>query len=283
MLDERTELLLGVVRELVAEVHAHDRMPRPVSLESSLDRDLGLDSLTRVELLVRVERRFSVHLPETVLAKVTTVGELLRELQRLRPERPVPAARAVAPLTAAEPAPLSTATLMEALRWHAERHPERVHVILTDGESEIERLTYGALARRATTMSGALAALGLRAGESVALMLPTGADFLASFYGVLLTGATPVPLYPPPSAGRIADHLVREGGILDNSRARLLVTVPEVQPFARMLRARVSTITDVVVPAELQDAGAPPAGRAPNDVALLHTPRAAPEIRRASC
>ena len=59
--------LLAVVRETLLDVHRE--MPRGmrVTLDSSFDRDLALDSLTRVELLLRVERTFGVSLLENTL------------------------------------------------------------------------------------------------------------------------------------------------------------------------------------------------------------------------
>lgn len=261
--------LLGVARDLVAEVHAHDHVSPDVSLASTLDRDLGLDSMARVELLARVERRFAVQLPETVLGTVTTVGELLRQLQAMQRALATPDARAAPPLTAGVAAPASTATLMEALRWHAEHQPDRVHVVFTGGDSEAERLTYGALERKAAMMAGGLAARGLRPGDRAALMLPTGTDFLASFYAVLFAGAIRVPLYPPPGPSRIADHLSREAGILENCGVRLLITVREVRPFARMLRARAPAIEHVVDPANLASGGAAPSHPSPDGIALL--------------
>ena len=46
--------LLAVISQLTTELHP-DTPPPPVTLDSSLDRDLGLDSLARMELLTRLE------------------------------------------------------------------------------------------------------------------------------------------------------------------------------------------------------------------------------------
>lgn len=266
--DGNAEALLDVVRGLVAEIHAGDRYAVPVTLASRLDRDLGLDSLTRVELIVRVERRFGVRVPEAVLGTAQTAGDLLAALDGLAPPSPthVPAA---APLAAGEPAPATVRTLVEALRWHAERHPAQEHVIFCDAMGELSRLTYGALNAAAEAAASALKARGVRSGEAVALMLPTGPDFLASFFGILLAGAIPVPLYPPAGTTRIADHLRREAGILVNCGARFLVTVAEIKPFARWLRALAPAMTGVLVAADLEArAGSGTQGR-DVDIALL--------------
>ena len=54
--------VIQVVTDLYSELH-HSVTERPrVGLQSRLEGDLGFDSLARVELLVRLERRFDVHL-----------------------------------------------------------------------------------------------------------------------------------------------------------------------------------------------------------------------------
>src|SRR5437899_509303 len=74
--------LLEVVAALVAEV-GDGRGGTAISLDSALDRDLGLGSLERVELAGRVEAAFSVRLPEEGLATAATPRDLL-ELVRAR-------------------------------------------------------------------------------------------------------------------------------------------------------------------------------------------------------
>src|SRR2546423_15624816 len=54
--------LLAVVAEVAREARPH--VDAYVALDSSLERDLGLDSLARVELVLRVEREFAASLPE---------------------------------------------------------------------------------------------------------------------------------------------------------------------------------------------------------------------------
>ncbi|MCG6951319.1 MAG: acyl carrier protein, partial [Betaproteobacteria bacterium] len=48
------------------------------SLDSALERDLGLDSLARVELMTRLEHAFGVSLPEQALVSSETPRDLLR-------------------------------------------------------------------------------------------------------------------------------------------------------------------------------------------------------------
>ena len=52
------DAVLAVTRQFLAELHPGAAWIRPVKLDSALERDLGLDSLSRVELAVRIERAF---------------------------------------------------------------------------------------------------------------------------------------------------------------------------------------------------------------------------------
>jgi acyl-CoA synthetase (AMP-forming)/AMP-acid ligase II len=67
-------------------------------------------------------------------------------------------------------------------------------------------LGWEAIRSRAAQVAGALAELGVSPGERVALVLPTGPDFMDAFFGTLLAGAVPVPLYPPVRLGRLPEY-----------------------------------------------------------------------------
>ena len=73
------ERVLDIVRELGAEL-GHESALRTASAASHLDRDLGLGSLERVELLLRLEKTFGTRLDEDVLAGAETVQDLITAL-----------------------------------------------------------------------------------------------------------------------------------------------------------------------------------------------------------
>ncbi|MGH8607903.1 MAG: AMP-binding protein, partial [Gammaproteobacteria bacterium] len=195
---EAASQLVGLVHELIEE--AHPGRPRVIeaTLDSSLDKDLGLDSLARVELLTRVERRFSVEMPGDALGAAETLGDLLRALlaagPRIRARRRVVADEHRGGVL---PVPEGASTLTEALYWHVEAHPERRHALFYRTADETETLTYGELWRGASAVAAGLAERGLAPGQAVAIMLPSGFEFFFAFFGSLLAGGVPVPLYPP--------------------------------------------------------------------------------------
>jgi len=168
-------------------------------------------------------------------------------------------------------APLQTRTLGEALAWHVEHQPQRLTAFMYADGREHE-LSYAALYESALAWAAHFAETGLATGQTVAIMLPTSPEYLYCFYGVLLAGGIPVPLYPPARLSTIEDHLTRHIGILRSARAALLVTVPEAKALAYLLRAQVDSLRAVMTPADF--AAPPPAGFAPvlakaEDIAFL--------------
>ncbi len=262
--------LLGIVRDLILELHPHREDTLRVALDSTLDRDLGLDSLGRAELLVRLEHGFNKRLPQDVLSSAETVRDLLTALSASNEAEDLPESRIDLP--ALEPAheiPAQAATLTEALDWHVEKHPERPHIVLWD-EAENPTISYRVLSERARAVTLGLLKRKVEPGDRVAIMLPTGADFFRSFFGILYAGAVPVPIYPPMRLAQIEDHLRRQAAILNNAGVAGLITVREAKPLASLLKARVASLRFVETPKKLAIQGVPqPVRRGAQDLALL--------------
>jgi acyl carrier protein len=261
------EIVQGLARELQPQ-----RGARAVSLDSSLERDLGFDSLGRVELLARLEKAFGVRLPEDLLGAAETPRDLLQALAVAHPAAaPGEGFESIAPLGGGEAAPDRTRTLLEVLDWHAERHPDRRHILYYPGDGEPEDLTYGELARRVRAAAAGLTRLGVGPGKAVGIMLPTGLEYFVAFFGAQLAGGIPVPLYPPARKSQIEDHLRRQASILRTAGAEVLVTFSEVLTLARLLSAQLPGLHRVVTVAELATASGdfvPPPVRG-EDVAFL--------------
>ena len=239
--------VLEIVQELARELQPQ-RRTHGVSLDSSLERDLGFDSLGRVELLARLERSFGVRLPEGLLGSAETPRDLLQALAAAHPAAaPGEGFGTIEPLGGGEAAPDRTRTLLEVLDWHARRHPDRRHILYYPADGEPEELTYGELARRAREVAAGLVRLGVPPGKAVGIMLPTGLEYFAAFFGSQLAGGVPVPLYPPARKSQIEDHLRRQAGILRTAEAEVLITFPEVLTLARLLGAQLPGLQVVTV------------------------------------
>ena len=247
----------GIALVKIAQGLAHELNPRRRSalragLNSSLDRDWGFDSLSRAELLLRVERAFSIHLPEQLLSEAETLNDLLSALASARrlPSLDITARHIIAEETA-EPAPTEAKTLTEVLDWHVLQHGERVHVVLWHGDGEETSFTYRHVAERAQTVASGLRQAGLQPGERVAIMLPTSEAFFTAFFGVLYAGGVPTPIYPPARPSQIEEHLKRQAGILRNARAVLLIAAQEASAVARLLKLQVESLRAVISAEEL--------------------------------
>jgi 1-acyl-sn-glycerol-3-phosphate acyltransferase len=273
--------VLEVVRSVVVDVSDGRGVGR-LGPDSSFERELGLGSLERVELAVRAEREFDVRLPEEAFGTADTPRQLLAIVQERRtggaraPTAVVPEDRAsLLPSTPPAPRPFEATTLVELLEYHVRVQPDRVHVVLEDDEGAVTPITYRTLHRAANAVARSLRGLGLERGRTVAIMLPTGLGYFASFMGVLLAGGVPVPLYPPMRLDRIAEYVARCTGILDNAQAQVLVTFDRAARLAEIARDRVASIEHVVsVDALLTavDAFEDGAGRVavgPDDTALI--------------
>jgi len=109
-------------------------------------------------------------------------------------------------------------------------------------------------------VAGGLRERGIAPGNTVALMLPTGLDFLKTFFGILLARAIPVPIYPPVRLDRLGEYGARQSAILADAGVRLLVTIPRARPVVGLLRPAVKTLADVVTADDLAAAGTPLSG-----------------------
>ena len=253
--NETAELLLQIVNQLAHEVHRGHKKLHPVTLDSMLDRDLQLDSLSRVELLQRIERTFQISLPEQLLAAAETPRDLLRgvmnapgskaftESEILQVELP----------TVTASAPYQARTLIDVLQWHVNQHAQRPHIYLYGDTETPEIITYAQLLEGAQKISAGLHAYGVEVAQTVAIMLPTGRDYLFTYFAILLAGAIPVPIYPPTRPSQLEEHLRRHAAILDNAGAVLLITVEEAKLPGRLLKAQVSSLNHVLEVNELTE------------------------------
>ncbi|MDH3318607.1 MAG: AMP-binding protein [Betaproteobacteria bacterium] len=248
--------------KVLAVVQAVAREARPsvephVGLDSSLERELGLDSLARVELVLRLEREFATSLPEQALATAETPRDLLRFLLSSAGQAPRAADTSVASLSQSTDVrpPTQAQTLTEALEYHVERQPDRLTVHLYEDGKETP-INYRQLYEGALGYAARLSQAGLQPGQMVAIMLPTCKEYLYSFYGVLLAGGVPVPLYPPARLTTIEDHMTRHVGILKSAGATIMITIPEAKALAYLLRAQVESLRAVLMPSDLEGSGA---------------------------
>jgi 1-acyl-sn-glycerol-3-phosphate acyltransferase len=266
------ERVLGVVRGLLEELGSHGAVAT-LSEKSNLDRDLGLGSLERVELLTRLEGAFDLRLPDTLAAEANTPEELIQAILTAPgspaiEEEEFSAVRAAA-LTEqrrreeAERIFDNAETLVEVIRLRGVHDATRTHLIIMEDDEKGEQqftMTFGDLYVAAQKCAEELARRGVPAGGRVCLMLPTSRQFFICYAGILLAGAVPVPIYPPFRADRIEEYAGRQGAILNNAEVSLLLTFRRAEAVAKLLKPRVKSLLGVVDAEKLLEAAekAPP-------------------------
>ena len=235
-----------------------------------LERELGLGSLERVELMLRLGNACGVRLPDRVVAEADTVQDLIEAI--LREESGAStnsgglnfsgagaagAATAVAPASSPaihkdlEQQVRNAETLTEILRLRGRGEPARAHIQIYEENDQLRTITFGELYERGSRVAAELSRRGLEPGQTVSIMLPTCAEFFWTFAGILLAGGIPVPIYPPFRADRIAEYAKRQSSILRNAEARFLITWRQAEGLARLLKPAVPTLQEVLNAQEL--------------------------------
>ena len=189
------------------------------------------------------------------MAAADTPADLVRAVVESEPAVAETLPSVLAPVGVAIPAPSSAETLLDVLHWQAQTSPDRTHIFLRREDGTEHPITYARLWRRAVVVAAALRGRGVGRRDTVTIMLRTEAAFFPAFFGTLLAGAIPVPIYPPFRADRIAEYAQRQVGILSNAGTRLMITFAEVERLAKLLRGRIPTLTAVTTLDDL----APPA------------------------
>ncbi|HEX2714474.1 MAG TPA: AMP-binding protein, partial [Candidatus Acidoferrales bacterium] len=250
------EEVVAAVRQLLAELGSQ-RALGTLRGAAHLERDLGLGSLERVELMLRLGAAFGARLPDRVVAEADTVNDLVEALLAHMRDAGASTADHIYAVTAKE-LPTGSAgcglesaeTLVDVIRLRARSDPTRTHIYLREeedsGAARTSPITFGELFERGEAAARGLVKRGISPGDAVAIMLPTSREFFYTFAGVLLAGGIPVPIYPPFRADRSEEYAMRQSAILRNAGARLLVTFRQAEGMARLLTPHVPSLAGVI-------------------------------------
>ncbi len=151
-------------------------------------------------------------------------------------------------LATLNPATVNPATVNVAtvLADSAARHPDRPALVL--GDTTVD---YSGLDTFARMFAGALANLGVRPGEHVALLLPNVPQFSVAYFGAHYAGTPVVPLNVLLTADELAYHL-------EDSEASVVVAWESFLGPLQEAVARVGTVRHVIVArADLADPSVP--------------------------
>lgn len=86
-----TDTASGVEEVIISELSRLARLPADqIHLNSNLGTELGLDSMARVELLLLLESRLQRSIPDELIAKIQTVGDVTETVKALQSEATPP-------------------------------------------------------------------------------------------------------------------------------------------------------------------------------------------------
>jgi len=112
-------------------------------------------------------------------------------------------------------------TLDRLLRRASDRPEAGLRIL--DRNERVRWMPWSEIHRLALEVCRALQVMGVRRGDRIAVVFPTGGGFFEAFFGILLAGAIPVPLYPPVRLGRLEEYHRRTARMLELVDARLVL------------------------------------------------------------
>lgn len=124
--------------------------------------------------------------------------------------------------------------VLECLHSHAigPRKDDR-YLSFMAGGSVVDHCTFAEIWDRSSQIAATLLDLGL-AGKPVLILLPSGINYVAAFFGCLLTSVIAVPVYPPANRS----HLPRLDAVVNDSGATSALTTS-------VERTRIETLASV--------------------------------------
>lgn len=140
---------------------------------------------------------------------------------------------------------------------------------LLDRDERSTWLPWSEIRGLAATTAGGLAALGIKKGDRVAIVLPTGRDFFRVLFGALLAGAVPVPLPPPMRLGRLDSYALSIAAMLRHASTRILVVDSRSRGAFTNITPLYPPPLGLFTPDQLPNGVSPDISTSPVDLALV--------------
>ena len=237
--------LIAITQQLLSE--SGQPYKRDIQLDASLSRHVGMDSLTRAELFQRIEKKFKVTIPDRLLADADTLNDVVHYFRETKLTSTITVRQAVVSSHGkrSHVDPKRLQSLVDVLLTYGEKSPSKTHVYFQNEDGQEEVITYQHLLFSSLRIAQGLRERDLKKGETVAIMLPTQAGFFYSFFGVLLAGGIPVPIYPPFRAHMLEAYTKTEARILRNAEVRILITFNQAEKLSHLMKAFIPSLKEV--------------------------------------
>jgi long-chain acyl-CoA synthetase len=132
----------------------------------------------------------------------------------------------------------------EMLWETAQRFPEKIAIVFQG-----RKISYRELDGLANSFANALATLGVKKGDRVALYMTNRPEYIISLYGIARLGAVFTPMNPTYKEGEIAHQL-------NDADASVLVLQESLYPLVRSVRQQVKSLKEIIVVGQRAEEGA---------------------------
>ncbi len=163
-----------------------------------------------------------------------------------------------------------------------ESHQQHGYTFLDHDGQEI-RHSFSEIVAEAKATAAALRTQGLERGDRLALIVPSAHDFVVGFFGALLAGVVPVPLYPPFALGRLEFYLESTATLLRDAGARMVVTPRRIRRILWPVTETAKRLERILAAETVIGArGEPfvPSPVAPEDIAFIQFTSGATQVSR---
>lgn len=131
----------------------------------------------------------------------------------------------------------------EMLWESAQRFPEKIAVVFQG-----RKISYRELDGLANSFANALANLGVKKGDRVALYMTNRPEYIISLYGIARLGAVFTPMNPTYKEGEIVHQL-------NDAEVMALVVQESLYPLVKSVRQQVRTLKEVIIVGQHADEG----------------------------
>jgi len=131
----------------------------------------------------------------------------------------------------------------EMLWESTQRFPEKTALVFQG-----QKISYRELDGLVNSCANALAKLGVKKGDRVALYMANRPEYIISVYGIARLGAVFTPMNPTYKEGEIAHQL-------NDAEASMLIVQESLYPVVRTVRAQLGSLKEIIVVGQRAEAG----------------------------
>ena len=73
-----------ILAEIAQKFEPFRKDDRPITLETDMARDLNLDSLTVMDLMMELEEKYDISIPLNLVPEIRSVADLAATIQRIK-------------------------------------------------------------------------------------------------------------------------------------------------------------------------------------------------------